>query len=115
MLTATSENRTRRRQPAKGLATRKGSGCRVTVLEKRHGDTPSTLVRAEPADELLAAFLAGRSDCTRRAYSQDLDDFRRFLGVGKVSDAATTLLSRGHGEANKVAFAWKASLQERRL
>jgi integrase/recombinase XerC len=72
-------------------------------------------VRAEPADELLAAFLAGRSDCTRRAYSQDLDDFRRFLGARKVSDAATALLSRGHGEANRVALAWKASLQERHL
>ena len=87
----------------------------MTVLEKRHRDAPSALVRAEPADELLAAFLSGRSDCTRRAYSQDLDDFRRFLGARKVSDAATALLSRGHGEANRVALAWRANLQERRL
>ncbi len=87
----------------------------MTVLEKRHRDTPSALVRAEPTDELLAAFLAGRSDCTRRAYSQDLDDFRRFLRARKVYDAATALLSRGHGEANRVALAWRASLQERRL
>ena len=87
----------------------------MTVLEKRHKDTPSALVRAEPGHELLAAFLAGRSDCTRRAYSQDLDDFRRFLGARKVSDAATALLSRGHGEANRVALAWKANLVERGL
>lgn len=87
----------------------------MTVMEARRGGTANALVRAEPADELLAAFLAGRSDCTRRAYSQDLDDFRRFLGARKVSDAATTLLSRGHGEANRVALAWRASLQERRL
>ncbi len=33
--------------------------------------------------------------------------------MGKVSEAAHLLLSRGHGNAN--ALAWKASLQERRL
>jgi integrase/recombinase XerC len=87
----------------------------VTVLEKGPRGTANALVRAEPADELLAAFLSGRSECTRRAYSQDLEDFRRFLGVDKVSEAATALLSRGHGEANRIALAWRASLQERRL
>jgi len=87
----------------------------VTVLEKRHRDTPSALVKAEPAEELLVAFLSGRSECTRRAYSQDLDDFRRFLGARKVSEAAHLLLSRGHGNANALALAWKANLQERRL
>jgi integrase/recombinase XerC len=73
------------------------------------------LVRAEPAEELLAAFLSGRSECTRRAYSQDLDDFRRFLGVAKVSEAAHFLFSRGHGNANGLALAWKANLRERGL
>jgi integrase/recombinase XerC len=87
----------------------------VTVLERSLRGTPSALVRAEPAGELLTAYLAGRSDCTRRAYTQDLDDFRRFLGVDKVSEAAHLLLSRGHGNANALALAWKASLQERRL
>ncbi len=87
----------------------------MTVLEKGPRGTANALVKAEPADELLVAFLSGRSECTRRAYSQDLEDFGRFLGVDKVSEAATALLSRGHGEANRVALAWKASLQERRL
>ncbi len=87
----------------------------MTVLVPRPRSTPNALVKAEPEEELLAAFLAGRSDCTRRAYGQDLDDFRRFLGARKVSDAAAALLSHGHGEANRVALAWKASLIERRL
>ncbi len=87
----------------------------MTVLAPRPRSTPDALAKAEPGHELLAAFLSGRSDCTRRAYSQDLDDFRRFLGVGKVSEAAHLLLSRGHGDANALALAWKANLQERRL
>jgi integrase/recombinase XerC len=74
-----------------------------------------TVLKTEPAEELLAAFLSGRNDGTRRAYSQDLDDFRRFLAVGIVSEAARLLLSRGHGEANALALAWRANLQERRL
>jgi integrase/recombinase XerC len=87
----------------------------MTLVVTRPRGAANGLIKAEPADELLAAFLAGRSDCTRRAYSQDLDDFRRFLGVGKVSEAATRLLSRGHGNANALALAWRANLQERRL
>jgi len=43
----------------------------MTLLVKRPRGTPDALVKAEPADELLAAFLSGRSECTRRAYSQD--------------------------------------------
>ncbi|MDP2674142.1 MAG: hypothetical protein Q8Q00_04450 [Dehalococcoidia bacterium] len=64
---------------------------------ERPRSTPTALVNDEPADELLAAFLSGRSDCTRRAYNQDLDDLRRFLGVGRVSEAAHLLLSRATG------------------
>ncbi len=85
------------------------------MLEKGPRGTANALVKTEPADELLAAFLSGRSECTRRAYSQDLEDFGRFLGVGKVSEAAHLLLSRDHGNANALALAWKANLQERRL
>ena len=87
----------------------------MTVVVTRPRGTPEALVKAEPADELLAAFLSGRSDCTRRAYSQDLDDFRRFLDLGRVSEAAHPLLSRGHGNANALALAWRANLQERHL
>jgi len=87
----------------------------MTPVVTRPRGAANALVKAEPADELLAAFLSGRSDCTRRAYNQDLDDFRRFLGAGIVSEAAHLLLSRGHGNANALALAWRANLQERRL
>ena len=87
----------------------------MTVLVKWPGGTTNALVEADPAEGLLIAFLSGRSDCTRRAYSQDLDDFRRFVGVGKVSEAAHLLLSRGHGNANALALAWRANLRERGL
>ena len=97
------------------MTERERTGALVTVLVERPTGKPEALVKAEPADELLAAFLSGRSDCTRRAYNQDLDDFRRFLGAGIVSEAAHLLLSRGHGNANALALAWRANLQERRL
>jgi integrase/recombinase XerC len=87
----------------------------MTLVVTRPKGTPEALVKAEPADELLATFPSGRSDCTRRAYNQDLDDFRRFLGTNIVSEAAHLLLSRGHGNANSLALAWRANLQERRL
>jgi integrase/recombinase XerC len=87
----------------------------MTMLVKRQGGADSGLVETEPAEGLLAAFLSGRSECTRRAYSQDLDDFRQFLGMDKVSEAARFLLSRSHGNANAVALAWKTNLQERGL
>jgi len=99
----------------KAMTERERTGALVTVLVERPRSTPTALVKAEPADELLAAFLSGRSDCTRRAYNQDLDDFRRFLGADIVSEAAHLLLSRGHGNANALALAWRANLQERRL
>jgi len=99
----------------KAMTERERTGALVTVVVERPRGTPEALVKAEPADELVAAFLSGRSDCTRRAYSQDLDDLRRFLGVDRVSEAAHLLLSRGHGNANALALAWRANLQERRL
>ena len=99
----------------KAMTERERTGALVTVMVERPRGKPEALVKAEPADELLAAFLSGRSDCTRRAYSQDLDDFRRFLGADIVSEAAHLLLSRGHGNANALALAWRANLQERRL
>jgi integrase/recombinase XerC len=84
-------------------------------LETSRTPTQDAPVRTEPAGELLAAFLSGRSECTRRAYAQDLDDFSRFVGADKASEAATLLLSRGHGGANALALAWRANLRERRL
>jgi integrase/recombinase XerC len=67
------------------------------------------------AERLVSAFLAGRNERTRRAYSQDLEDFRVFVGAEDVNAAAALLLGRGHGEANALALSYKAALTERGL
>lgn len=64
---------------------------------------------------LVASFLAGRNERTLRAYRNDLEDFRSFLRAGDVDAAARTLLSRGHGEANALALAYRADLVARKL
>ena len=56
---------------------------------------------ATPGRRLLAAFLAGRSPATLRAYELDLDDFARFVRGPTADAAAALLLSRrrpGGGE-----------------
>lgn len=85
----------------------------------------TALARMEPsyiADErrnkaaaLMQAFLSGRSEQTVRAYRQDMEDFRSFVGTDKPEEAARYLLSRGQGEANALALAYKANLLERGL
>src|SRR5436190_18074487 len=68
-----------------------------------------------PAARLFAAFLAGRSPQTLRAYRADLADFARFAGGEGPEDAAGLLLARGQGGANELALAYKAHLQARGL
>jgi len=64
---------------------------------------------------LLAAFLAGRNARTIQAYRQDLEDFAAFLPAASIEDAARILLTRGHGEANALALAYKIELCKREL
>ncbi len=63
-------------------------------------------------DTLVAAFLAGRTKATRRAYHSDLLDFARFVDAPDPDAAVGALLSRGHGAANAVAHAWRAHMIE---
>jgi len=74
---------------------------------------PTTL--ADGSARLVAAFLAGRSADTLRAYRQDLADFRAFAGAETTEGAARQLLAHGSGRANELALAYKADLQERGL
>jgi integrase/recombinase XerC len=67
------------------------------------------------AGRLLAAFLAGRSPATLRAYQQDLNDFSAFAGEGSADAPAGLLLARGPGPANELALHYKAHLQARGL
>ena len=73
-------------------------------------------LRLVPAPtRLLAAWLDGRSERTRLAYSQDLDAFRAFIGAATVDAAAAHLLGRGHGAANETALGYRAHLRGRAL
>ncbi len=65
--------------------------------------------------ELVGAFLAGRTEATRRAYHADLIDFAAFVGAPDPDAAVGALLSRGHGLANALAHAYRAHLIERDL
>lgn len=76
---------------------------------------PPALERSRKGAALVDAFLAGRNERTIQAYRQDLEDFRMFLRVETLDEAARVLLSGGHGEANGLALAYKASLLERKL
>lgn len=70
---------------------------------------------AAPAAALVAAWLSGRSERTRRAYAADLADFCTFLGVPDTDAAAAVLLSLPHGEANGCALAYRSHLLAREL
>ncbi len=72
-------------------------------------------VEGGKAAALVAAFLSGRNARTLRAYRQDLEDFRAFAGADTPEAAAYLLLSRGQGEANALALAYKAHLRGRGL
>jgi integrase/recombinase XerC len=65
--------------------------------------------------DLVSSFLRGRNQKTIEAYRKDLEDFRAFLGAKSIDDASKILLSRGPGDANALALAYKTSLIERDL
>ncbi len=65
--------------------------------------------------DLVRAFLSGRNERTVKAYSQDLSDFRIFMGASTMDEAAKVLLANGHGPANATALAYKTHLLEHGL
>jgi integrase/recombinase XerC len=73
------------------------------------------LAAAGPGQRLLAAFLAGRSPQTVRAYRQDLADFAAFVGAASAPEAAQQWLACGPGAANERALGYKADLLGRGL
>lgn len=79
--------------------------------------TRPNLPTAPGEPSLVAAFLAGRSPRTLRAYGEDLRDFATFAGFPPegLEAATTALLAAGQGEANRVALAYRAHLLERGL
>jgi hypothetical protein len=80
-------------------------------------NNPEPLQAGEPVqiDELLKAFLSGRSPCTLKAYRQDLVDFQSFARTNDVEAAARVLISQGHGQANLLLLKYRTHLVERGL
>ncbi|MFC2171902.1 tyrosine-type recombinase/integrase [Acidobacteriota bacterium] len=80
-----------------------------------HASSSEQIQVTGSAADLIRAFLSGRNQRTLDAYRQDLEDFRGFAGAGSLDEAAWMLLSNGHGKANGLALAYRASLLERNL
>lgn len=64
------------------------------------------------ADDLLAAFLKGRSPRTIAAYARDLEAFRVHVGAGTVGQALGSLLTTSQGEANRIALSYRDAMTE---
>jgi integrase/recombinase XerC len=78
--------------------------------------TESRLSLTQPGvQDLLDAFLAGKSEATIDAYRSDLLGFSIFLGVASIDLAAETLVRSEHGSANLLGLRYKAHLIERGL
>lgn len=78
--------------------------------------TPAALAPYIPtADRLVEVFLAGKSARTLAAYAADLRDFAAFVKVKDGNAAADLLLARGHGAANELGLAYRATLLDRGL
>ena len=62
------------------------------------------------ANDLYAAFLAGRSANTRDAYARDMKLFARFMGDDEARAALVRIISMPHGEANGALLAFRAAM-----
>ena len=60
---------------------------------------------------ILAAFFAGKSPLTLKAYASDIQDYGRFLGVDTPEEVILDLLSHGRGHANSQALAYQEYLR----
>lgn len=77
-----------------------------------------TRPRIRPAttpESLLKAFFAGRNPRTLRSYRQGLEDFKSFLQLSTVEEAAVELLSQDAAGANAMVLEYQAHLKEREL
>jgi integrase/recombinase XerC len=70
---------------------------------------------AATPESLLNAFFAGRNPRTLKSYRQGLEDFRSFLQLQTVEEAAQELLSCDAASANALVLEYQAHLKEREL
>ena len=73
-------------------------------------DQLPSVVATDAVEQLVRDFFGAHKDATLRTYRQALDDFRQFLGVEHIHQAASVLLSRGAGPANQLVFRYRGHL-----
>src|SRR5262245_24109011 len=71
------------------------------------------LPKQSKADPRVTAFASGRNERTLKAYRQDLDDFRSFLGKETLPQVCADLLGREPGDANHLVLFYKKDLRKR--
>lgn len=80
------------------------------MVQNRSLSVPWSGLPADPkvaSGALLKSFLEGRKESTFKTYRQGLEAFARFLGAKTVEEASGILLSKPHGQANKMALDFK--------
>lgn len=77
--------------------------------------TELAIPRESAGDDVVRAFLDGRTPRTLRAYQGDLADFAREVGAATAAQAVGALLALDAGAANRVALAYRAALVARGL
>jgi len=75
----------------------------VQTFPTRSSDSIAVSTDIE-TDDLLKAFLSGKSPKTIEAYKRDLEDFRQFLEASAMDHAAKIFLSGGLHKANHLAL-----------
>ena len=60
-------------------------------------DQLPSVVATDAVEQLVRDFFGAHKDATLRTYRQALDDFRQFVGVEGIDQAASVVLSRGAG------------------
>jgi len=87
----------------------------MTIARTEGREVAGTTLDPAKVAELIRTFLESKSPKTVRAYSGDLREFARFVGVETVEDAARVLFRHGLGEANLLALRYKNDLLARGL
>jgi integrase/recombinase XerC len=77
--------------------------------------TSQSPTSTDPIEQIVTDFFCSHKDATLRTYRQALNDFRHFLGVDHINQAASVLLSRGSGPANHLVLQYRNDLAERKL
>lgn len=100
-----------------------GYNPRVDGTGTRNSDGGDLVPSPGPADagnslpaaptDVVAAFFADKDAKTIRAYKRHLEDFRLWLNVDSIDDAARMFFGKGPGQANLLAMNWKAHLKNK--